>query len=319
MAEVRSIPLKKLIEAFDLKVAYAPEGYEKIPVTSSNLNRPGLQLMGFYDHFVKDRLQVIGMAENTYLDTLGSTFRKRAFKMFFAQGNTALIYCRGSEPHPECYDMAQRFKTPVLISESQTANMISSMVTYLSTQLAPMITRHGVLVDIYGEGVLIIGESGVGKSETAVELIKRGHRLIADDAVEIRRVTETRLVGSAPELIRHYMELRGIGVVDVRRLFGTGAVMDMCPITMVANVVPWDDNADYDRMGTQTLYTTILEVKVPAVTIPVKPGRNLAVILEVAAMSNRDKSMGYNAAQEFSDQIDRHFAQVLSEQENGHQ
>ena len=241
MSEKRSIPLKKLMDEFHLTIAYAPEGYEAIPVQSENINRPGLQLVGFYDHFVRDRLQVIGMAEDAYLEALGSTFRKRAFKMFFGQGITALIYCRGAEPQPECIDMAERFKTPVLISEDQTSTLISALVNYLSTMLAPMVTRHGVLVDIYGEGVLILGESGIGKSETAVELIKRGHRLIADDAVEIRRVAENRLVGSAPELIRHYMELRGIGVVDVRRLFGTGAVMDTCPITLVANIVPWDD------------------------------------------------------------------------------
>lgn len=316
MAETNSIPLGQLIKEFDLKVAYGPEGYENIPVTSENINRPGLQLIGFYDHFVSDRLQAIGMAENSYLDTLGSTFRKRAFKMFFGQGITALIYCRGAEPQEECYDMARRFKTPILISNSQTAIMISAMTTYLGRVLAPMITRHGVLVDIYGEGVMITGESGVGKSETAIELIKRGHRLVTDDAIEIRRLSNDTLVGSAPELIRNYLELRGIGIVDVRRLFGTGSVIDIYPITLVANIVPWDDYAVYDRMGTETSYTTFFDIDVPTVTIPVKPGRNLAVILEVAAINNRDKKNGYNAAQEFSDQIDRHFAQALASEEN---
>jgi HPr kinase/phosphorylase len=255
------------------------------------------------------------MAENSYLEALGSTFRRRAFKMFFGQGITALIYCRGAEPQPECIEMAERFKTPVLISDSQTANFISKVVTYLSTALAPMVTRHGVLVDIYGEGVLILGESGVGKSETAVELIKRGHRLIADDAVEIRRVAENKLEGSSPELIRHYMELRGIGVVDVRRLFGTGAVMDSCQITLIVNVVPWEELEPFDRLGTQTTYTSIFDVKVPTTTIPVKPGRNLAVILEVAAMNNRDKSIGYNAAVEFTNQLNKHFDAALNAEE----
>jgi len=310
MAEARSIPLSQLIREFDLKVAYGPEGYEKIPVTSENINRPGLQLIGFYDHFVSDRLQVVGMAENAYLDTLGPTFRKRAFKMFFGQGITALIYCRGAEPQQECYDMARRFKTPILISEAQTANMISAMVTYLDRALAPMITRHGVLVDIYGEGVLITGESGVGKSETAIELIKRGHRLVADDAVEIRRYSDNQLVGSSPDIIRNYLELRGIGIVDVKRLFGTGSVIDVYPITLVANIVPWDDYAVYDRMGTEVTYTSIFDVDVPTVTIPIKPGRNLAVILEVAAINNREKKRGYNAAQEFNEQLNRHFEEL---------
>lgn len=316
MAEVRSIPLSQLIKEFDLKVAYGPEGYENIPVTSENINRPGLQLIGFYDYFVSDRLQAVGMAENAYLDTLGPTFRKRAFKMFFSQGITALIYCRGAEPQQECYDMARRFKTPILISEAQTANMISAMVTYLDRALAPMITRHGVLVDIYGEGVLITGESGVGKSETAIELIKRGHRLVADDAVEIRRYSDNQLVGSSPELIRNYLELRGIGIVDIKRLFGTGSVIDVYPITLVANIVPWDDFAVYDRMGTEVTYTSIFDVDVPTVTIPVKPGRNLAVILEVAAINNREKKRGYNAAKEFNDQLDRHFEAILQAEEN---
>ncbi len=315
MAEKRSIPLRTLMDEFDLTIAYAPEGYENIPVTSENLNRPGLQLVGFYDYFVRDRLQIIGKAENAYLEALGSTFRKRAFKMFFGQGITALIICQGAEPQPECIEMAERFKTPVLCSVDQTAVVISSMVTYLSTALAPMVTRHGVLVDIYGEGVLILGESGIGKSETAVELIKRGHRLIADDAVEIRRVATNRLMGSSPELIRHYMEIRGIGVVDVRRLFGTGAVMDYCPITLIVNVVPWEELDQSDRLGADTYYTSIFEVKVPTVTIPVKPGRNLAVILEVAAMNNRDKGMGYNAAAEFTEQINKHFDMAINAEE----
>ncbi len=312
MAEERSVLLKKVAEEFELNITYAPDNYDKIKVTSESLNRPGLQLVGFYDHFVKNRLQVIGQAEDSYLTALGSTFRKRAFKQFFSHGITALIYCRGAEPQPECIEMAQRFNTPVLTSNAQTATLITKMTTYLSNELAPMVTRHGVLVDVYGEGMLILGESGVGKSETAIELIKRGHRLIADDAVEIRRVGENMLMGSAPELIKHYMELRGIGIVDIRRLFGTGAILDSCPITMIVNVVPWDDKTQYDRMGTEVSYTSIFDVKVPTLTIPVKPGRNLAVILEVAAMNNREKMMGYNAALEFTEQINKYFDMALS-------
>jgi HPr kinase/phosphorylase len=205
--------------------------------------------------------------------------------------------------------MAEKHGRCVLRTEENTANIISSLIAYLHTALSPSITRHGVLVEVYGEGVLLMGESGVGKSETAMELIKRGHRLIADDAVEIRRATGKRLIGTAPDLIRYYMELRGIGVVDIRRLFGMSAVKYDTPIDMLINLETWSDDAVYDRLGAEECFTTLLDVNLPTLTIPVKPGRNMAVIIEVAAMNNRNRKMGHNSALEFSQRIDAHIAE----------
>ena len=210
--------------------------------------------------------------------------------------------------------MAERYDRTVLRSQETTSALMSTLIASLKSYLSPQITRHGVLVDVYGEGVLLLGESGVGKSETAIELVKRGHRLIADDAVEIKRTAAMNLMGTAPELIRHYIELRGIGVIDVRRLFGMSAVKDEAVIDMVINLEQWKDGALYDRLGLEELYTTILDVQVPSLTVPVKPGRNLAVIVEVAAMNNRHKKMGYNAALEFTKQINKHFDQAMSAQ-----
>ena len=218
------------------------------------------------------------------------------------------------EPYPECMEMAEKYDRTILRSQDTTSVFMSNVIAALKNYLSPRITRHGVLVDVYGEGVLLLGESGVGKSETAIELVKRGHRLIADDAVEIKRTAAMRLMGSAPELIRHYIELRGIGVIDVRRLFGMSAVKDEAEIDMVINLEQWKDGAMYDRLGLENLYTTILDVQVPSLTVPVKPGRNLAVIVEVAAMNNRHKKMGYNAALEFTKQINEHFDQAMSAQ-----
>ena len=240
--------------------------------------------------------------------------RRKSFEQLLAQDIPALILTRGMEPFPECLEMAEKYDRTLLSSQETTSAFMGALISGLRTNLSPRITRHGVLVEIYGEGVLILGESGVGKSETAIELIKRGHRLIADDAVEIKRVAAHQLVGSAPELIRHYMELRGIGVVDVRQLFGVSAVKDEANIDLVVNLEQWRDGAMYDRLGLEELFTTILDVQVPAVTIPVKPGRNLAVIVEVAAMNNRHKKMGYNAAQAFTEQINRHFDEAMAAQ-----
>jgi HPr kinase/phosphorylase len=215
-------------------------------------------------------------------------------------------------------EMAEKYNRTVLRSKETTSTLMASIIEAMRVYLAPRITRHGVLVEVYGEGVLLLGESGVGKSETAIELVKRGHRLIADDAVEIKRLSAKRLVGSAPELIRHYIELRGIGVVDVRRIFGMSAVKEESEIDMVINLELWKDGAMYDRLGLENLYTSILDVQVPSVTVPVKPGRNLAVIIEVAAMNNRHKKMGYNAAMEFTKQINEHFDQAMSAQNRDH-
>ncbi len=307
-----SVKLGKLIEEFELEVLRGAEGYGDLPIRREDVNRPGLQLDGFFDYFDCSRIQVIGRVETTYLSQLTPEQRKQSFDRLLAYEIPALVITRGMEPSPECMEMAEKYDRTILRTPETTSAFMGGLITALRNYLAPRITRHGVLVEVYGEGVLLLGESGVGKSETAIELVKRGHRLVADDAVEIKRVGVKRLVGSAPELIRHYIELRGIGVVDVQQLFGMSAVREDQDIDLVVNLEQWNDTTMYDRLGLENLYTVILDVKVPALTVPVKPGRNLAIIVEVAAMNNRHKKMGYNAAQAFTQQINDHFDQALS-------
>lgn len=313
MARERSVKLGKIIERFSLEVLCGAEGYEERKIYEEDVNRPGLQLSGFFDYFDEKRLQVIGLVETSYLENATEDERRLAFDRLFQYDFPALIIARGLEPYPECMEMAKKNNKTILRTSETTADIMSTLIAYLKWALSPCITRHGVLVEIYGEGVLLLGESGVGKSETAIELVKRGHRLIADDAVEIKRVASNRLEGSAPELIRHYIELRGIGVVDVRRLFGMSAVKKEATIDLIVNLETWKDGAIYDRLGADNLYTSILEVDVPTLTIPVKPGRNLAIIIEVAAMNNRNKKLGYNAALEFTKQVNQHFDKAFSE------
>ncbi|MGM9607725.1 MAG: HPr(Ser) kinase/phosphatase [Oscillospiraceae bacterium] len=308
------VPLDKIIQELSLEVLCAPEDYENIQIKTEDVNRPGLPLAGFFDYFVPQRIQLIGLAETTYLTNLTPEERRESFERLFTYEIPALIIAHGLEPFPECIEMAQKYGRVVLRTPESTTNTMSGIISFLRHMLCPRITRHGVLVEVYGEGLLLLGESGVGKSETAIELVKRGHRLIADDAVEIRRISRRKLIGSAPELIRHYLELRGIGVVDVHRLFGMSAVKKDSDIDLIVNLEPWKDDTVYDRLGTDEQFTTIFDVKVPTLTIPVKPGRNLAVIIEVAAMNNRNKKMGYNAALEFTKQINEHFDQAMSEQ-----
>ncbi len=315
MESLYTVKLGKLIKEFNLEVLRGAEGYEEVDIRTEDVNRPGLQLTGFFDYFDPHRLQVIGKVEDTYLAGLTPEQRSSSFEQLLSQDIPALIISRGIEPHPECMEMAEKYNRTVLRSQDTTSVLMSTIIASLKSYLAPRITRHGVLVEVYGEGVLLLGESGVGKSETAIELVKRGHRLIADDAVEIKQTVTRGLMGTAPELIRHYIELRGIGVIDVRRLFGMSAVKEESEIDMVINLEQWKDGAMYDRLGLENLYTTILDVQVPSLTIPVKPGRNLAVIIEVAAMNNRHKKMGYNAALEFTKQINAHFDQVMSSQQ----
>ncbi|WP_297199874.1 HPr(Ser) kinase/phosphatase [uncultured Flavonifractor sp.] len=314
MESLYTVKLGKLIKEFNLEVLRGAPNYEEQDIRTEDVNRPGLQLTGFFDYFDPHRLQVIGKVEDTYLSGLTPEQRRESFEQLLSQEIPALIVSRGIEPYPECMEMAEKYDRTVLRSQDTTSVLMSTIIASLKTYLAPRITRHGVLVEVYGEGVLLLGESGVGKSETAIELVKRGHRLIADDAVEIKQTVTRGLVGTAPELIRHYIELRGIGVIDVRRLFGMSAVKEESEIDMVINLEQWKDGAMYDRLGLENLYTTILDVQVPSLTIPVKPGRNLAVIIEVAAMNNRHKKMGYNAALEFTKQINEHFDQAMSAQ-----
>jgi len=311
MIETYSVSLTKLVKEFHLKVAFASTDFESIRVTVDDVSRPGLQLAGYFDHYEPMRLQVMGNVEMSYVNKLTSSERASIFDRLFSYKFPALLIARNFPPQPEMLEMAQKHNITVLQTEEATSAIVSTIIAYLKAALAPRITRHGVLVEVYGEGILLIGDSGIGKSEAAVELLKRGHRLIADDAVEIKKVSANCLVGTAPELIRNYIELRGIGIINVAKLFGVGAVKDQNEINLVVNIVPWNTQEAYDRLGLDEQYMEILGVKIPQNTIPITPGRNLALILEVAAMNNRQKKMGYNAAVEFTEQINRHFDQNL--------
>lgn len=305
-----AIKLSKIIDRFQLEVLNKGRNFDKCVIREDDTNRPGLQILGFFEFFNSDRIQVIGQVEWTYLNNQTPEERTHCFDEYFKKPIPCLILTRNLEPFPEMMEQAILHKRTILRSKETTALFLPNLNSLLQNQLSPRITRHGVLLDVFGEGVLIMGESGVGKSETAIELVKRGHRLVADDAVEIRSVGGT-LIGSAPELIRHYIELRGIGVVNVQQLFGLSAVRSEYDIDMLVNLEQWNEKVFYDRMGTDDAYTTILDRKIPVVTIPVRPGRNLAVIIEVAAMNNRHKRMGHNAAQEFAKQLDEHFEQLM--------
>ena len=290
--------IRSFAEKFSLEILNQASDFDTVLLTVVDVNRPGLQFQGFFDYFDPQRLQVIGKAEFEFLRTMTPEERKRRFDNLFMYDIPALVIARGLECFPECLESAREHDKTLLRSDEVTVKFISHTFELLGRELAPCVTRHGVLVDVYGEGVMIMGDSGVGKSEVAIELIMRGHRLVADDAVEIRRISNEMVVGSAPEVIRHYMELRGIGVIDVRQLFGMRAIKDDARIMLVVTLEPWDDTKFYDRLGIDTQYTEIMGVKVPAVTIPVRPGRNLASIVEVAAMNNRHRRYGYNAAEE---------------------
>lgn len=312
-----SVPLRQLAEEFNLTVAYRSTDYEDIRVMVDEVSRPGLPLTGFFAHFEALRVEVLGYVEITYLEDQTPEHRLEIFDRLFSYKIPALVISRGFQPHPECIEMARKHNITILLAQETTSYVISNLITFLKNALAPRITRHGVLMEVYGEGIFITGESGIGKSETAVELLKRGHRLIADDAVEIKKMSSAQLMGTAPSLIRNYIELRGIGVINVANLFGMGAIKEETIINLVVNIVPWEAGRQYDRLGLEEHYADLLGVKVPSVTIPVSPGRNLAVILEIAAMNNRQKRMGYNAAVEFSQQINRRFA-AASEDNKDH-
>jgi HPr kinase/phosphorylase len=298
-----TVELSKIEKDLNLEKVYEPENYGDIIVESLDVNRPGLQLSGFYEYFDSTRIQIMGNAEIAFLLECGEVERREKLERFFSEKPVAVIITRNIQYIEDVVEVAKKHSVPILRTEERTSAFVSSLIAYLSVELAPRITRHGVLVEIYGEGILILGESGVGKSETAVELVKRGHRLIADDAVLIKKVSGKTLVGQAPENIRHFLELRGIGIVNARRIFGMGSIKMTEKIDMVINLEPWDSNKTYDRMGIEEEFTEIIGIKIPSLTIPVKPGRNLAVILEVAAMNNRQKKMGYNAAQELMDNL----------------
>lgn len=298
-----SVSLDKIVKELKLEVLYTPTELEKIPIYTEEVNRPGLLLSGYENYFEPNRIQVIGNMEKGFLGIMEPEDRKASLRRLFSKCPPAIIITRNLEMFEETEALAQEFKVPVLRSSNNTSGLMSGLISYLSVELAPRITRHGVLVEVYGEGILILGESGVGKSETAVELVKRGHRLIADDAVELRRVSDRSIVGTAPENIRHFIELRGIGIINVARIFGSGAVKMSEKIDLVVELEPWDKTKNYNRTGLETDTMDILGLMIPSTVIPVMPGRNLAVILEAAAMNNRQKKMGYNAAKELLAQL----------------
>ncbi len=301
--EIYSVSLSDMMSEFALETLYMPDSMEEIAFTVPRVNRPGLQLFGFYDYYEAGRIQIFGKAESKLLRTFTPEEREKRLEQFYATHPCAVIITTGLEICPEHLPLAEKYSVPLLRTPDKTSDFMAALIAFLNIRLAPRITRHGVLVEVYGEGILLLGDSGVGKSETAIELVKRGHRLIADDAVEIKRVSAKALVGQAPEIIRHYVELRGIGVVDVRRLFGMGAVKDTEKIDLIINLEPWAQGKMYDRLGIDEEHTEILGISLPSITIPVRPGRNLAIIIEIAAMNNRQKKMGYNTAEEFNKRI----------------
>ncbi len=293
-----TINLDKIISEFSLEILNMPEGGENIKISSTEVNRPGLQMAGYFEFFDNTRIQIIGKSEESFLKRFTVEKAELRLRDLFSRKPSAVIICRNMEV-PDLYrKIAEEYGVPLFRTAISTSEFEAALIAFLNLHLAPRITQHGVLVEVYGEGILLLGESGVGKSETAIELVKRGHRLIADDAVEIKRVSSKSLVGSAPDNIRHFIELRGIGIINASRIFGAGAVKLTEKIDLVIKMEPWDVNKVYDRMGLESQTTEILELQIPSLTIPVKPGRNLAVIIEVAAMNSRQKKLGYNAAED---------------------
>ncbi|MBS4537411.1 HPr kinase/phosphorylase [Clostridium sp. D2Q-11] len=297
-----SVSIKRLIKDLDVEVIYQSKD-NNIKIIKSDINRPGLQLAGYEDYFAYERLQIIGKVEWHYLQTLDEDTKMKRLNYFFKHPIPAVIISRDLEITDEALDLAKKYDRTVLRTSLSTTKFINGLINYLDDMLAPSTTMHGVLVDIYGVGVLIVGKSGVGKSETALELIKRGHRLVADDAVEITKRDEGVLKGKAPELIRHFLEIRGIGILDIKRLYGVGAVRNAKGIDLVVELEYWDEKKEYDRIGLDEECTDILDTKMPKIVIPVKSGRNLAMIVEVAARNHRQKKMGYNAALELNNKL----------------
>lgn len=295
MATEYTVELSKIIKEFSLETLFLPTDPEKILIKNNDVNRPGLQFGGYYKYFDNTRIQIVGRMEESYIKTFEKGKYDELVETFFASNPAAIIISRSIQLDG-FEEAAARHNVPLLRTAENTSEFMAALIAFLNLSLAPRITRHGVLVEVYGEGILILGESGVGKSETAIELVKRGHRLIADDAVEIRKVSNKSLVGTAPGNIRHFIELRGIGIINVSRIFGAGAVKLTEKIDYIINIEPWDNDKVYDRMGLEEQTTEILGLNVPSITIPVQPGRNLAVIIEVAAMNKRQKKLGYNAA-----------------------
>ncbi len=298
MDEKYFVTLDKIIENHNLEIVYVPKAPSQIEIETNEVNRPGIVLTGYTDYFDPKRIQILGWTELGFLQNMSPVEKSKALSYWLGLKPAAAVVTRGLEIPEYFVSACEAYGVPLLKTNEETSTFLASLIGFLNRELAPRITRHGVLVEVYGEGILIVGESGAGKSETAIELIKRGHRLIADDAVEIRRVSDRVLEGTSPSNIRHFVELRGIGVINARRIFGMGAVKPQEKIDMVIQLEDWDATKAYDRLGLDNIFTRILGVKVPVITVPITPGRNLAVIVETAAMNNRQKKMGYNGAKE---------------------
>ena len=303
MAEQYSIKLGDLIRKFSLRELLITESDREKPIYRKEVNRPGLFLAGFHEYFYPDRIQILGKTEYEYLEHLSDVERDKSVKALMEKKPVCVILTHAETALPITMEYARRFGVPLLITPEETSYFMANLIAELNVALADRITTHGVLVEVYGEGVLLLGDSGVGKSETAIDLVKRGHRLIADDAVLLKRVSNHTLVGTAPETIRHYVELRGIGVVDVCRLFGMGAVKETEKIDLVINLEQWEQGKSYERLGMDTEYTELLGIRIPSLTIPVRPGRNVALIVEIATKNMRQKLMGINTAEELNERI----------------
>ena len=300
-----SVKLSKLIDMYGLKNCTPDIDIRGKKITIPDINRPALQLVGFFNHFDAERVQVIGYVEYSYIEQMKTEEKVKVYDELMSKQFPCIIFCRGMEPDEEILAAANKYGVPVLVTEKATSAFTAELVRWLNVELAPCISIHGVLVDVYGEGVLIMGESGIGKSEAALELIKRGHRLVTDDVVEIRRVSDETLIGTAPDITRHFIELRGIGIIDVKTLFGVESVKETQGIDMVIKLEEWNKDNEYDRLGLEENYTEFLGNKVVCHSIPIRPGRNLAIIVESAAVNHRQKKMGYNAAQELYNRVQR--------------
>ena len=298
-----SVPIEKLAQKMELEIRTESVSLEGKMLTTTEVNRSALQLTGYFDYFDADRLQVIGYVEYTYLNTLSRERKHFIYDKLLASKIPAIVYTTRTIPDDDMLELAQKYDVPIFTTDRETSAFVAEVIRWLNVELAPCITIHGVLVDVYGEGVLIMGESGIGKSEAALELIKRGHRLITDDVVEIRKVSDHSLVGTAPDITRHFIELRGIGIINVKTLFGAAAVMDTTNIDLVIKLEEWDKDKEYDRLGLVDEYTEILGNKVVQHSLPIRPGRNLAVIVETAAVNHRQKKMGYNAVHELNRRV----------------
>lgn len=307
--QIYSVKILNIKKELALTAVFEPDDIASRLVIRKDVSRPGLPLAGFFDHFESGRIQIIGNMEHTFLANMSHEERYNSLETFLSYGVVMIVITSDLEAFDEMTELCEKYKTPLYITDKLTSNFMAALIGYLNVQLAERITRHGVFVEVFGEGVLMLGDSGIGKSETAIELVKRGHRLIADDAVEIKRTSDKTLVGTAPELIRHYVELRGIGLVDVRRIFGMGAVKLAEKIDLIINMEIWQQDKMYERLGLDEEYTELLGINIPSITVPIRPGRNLAVIIEIAAMNNRQKKMGYNTAVEFN----KRYMQLLEE------